>query len=551
MEGSLEGKGNGKRNGNDKEENNGNGKGKNKGKTAMVRRMSTVEPVLLVKAWRFKLLKGKQGKSLGKGVRSMGRWLMGKLLKNNKHSNHNGGGLSNHHQTESSTHKNHHHHNHTHHHHHHNHLHLAAHTPPSANLGIIHANIAMELAKQYLLTESENRAYMYIRALDVYGESVDRGFRGGGGGQACTGQSNGRKSKKSFRGSRKSKREEGFAKLLPAAAVVPEENEKEKKEEVVNEKKAEVADEEEVVKEKILLKEKRNSVSRVANTETVSRRRSSSGGLFNLVTALSDDTTSTSTPSVVPVRGLTSIPSRRGNLRKANSSMLLDNLRNPSLMTGIGVSRRNLNIVNSSVQQEQAVSMFSHITGEDIAHTHSKHTISEGSFESFVSSENSFSHSIGKQSVRGFFGKSTGGAKQAEIRPKVAGANTGPKRRAPSVNLNAINGKEVSERSERALMKTRILAMNPAEMATDIMATSTTKLTLFHSILLTRFTRFALASLKMRTISLRSAQHQLALDVANDKLAAEKRASGRRMSWKETPDHEVFVAEKEISVERS
>jgi len=40
------------------------------------------------------------------------------------------------------------------------------------------------------------------------------------------------------------------------------------------------------------------------------------------------------------------------------------------------------------------------------------------------------------------------------------------------------------------------------------MATSTTKLTLFHSIriLLTRFIRFALASLKMRTISLRSAQ---------------------------------------------
>jgi len=32
-------------------------------------------------------------------------------------------------------------------------------------------------------------------------------------------------------------------------------------------------------------------------------------------------------------------------------------------------------------------------------------------------------------------------------------------------------------------------------MATDIMATSTAKLTLFHSILLTRFTRFALASL--------------------------------------------------------
>jgi hypothetical protein len=31
------------------------------------------------------------------------------------------------------------------------------------------------------------------------------------------------------------------------------------------------------------------------------------------------------------------------------------------------------------------------------------------------------------------------------------------------------------------------------EMATDIMATSTTELTLFHSIRLARFTRFALA----------------------------------------------------------
>jgi len=44
-------------------------------------------------------------------------------------------------------------------------------------------------------------------------------------------------------------------------------------------------------------------------------------------------------------------------------------------------------------------------------------------------------------------------------------------------------------------------------MATDIMATSTTELTLFHSILLTLLTRFALASLIMRTISLRSAQY--------------------------------------------
>jgi len=37
--------------------------------------------------------------------------------------------------------------------------------------------------------------------------------------------------------------------------------------------------------------------------------------------------------------------------------------------------------------------------------------------------------------------------------------------------------------------------------------TSHNKLTLFHSILLTRFTHFALTSLKMRTISLRSAQN--------------------------------------------
>jgi len=82
-----------------------------------------------------------------------------------------------------------------------------------------------------------------------------------------------------------------------------------------------------------------------------------------------------------------------------------------------------------------------------------------------------------------------------------------------SQTLSKIEGKfemvtaeiKVSERSERALMKTSILAMNQHprnEMPTDIMATSTTKLT--HSILLTRFVRFALASLKMRTISLRS-----------------------------------------------
>ena len=59
--------------------------------------------------------------------------------------------------------------------------------------------------------------------------------------------------------------------------------------------------------------------------------------------------------------------------------------------------------------------------------------------------------------------------------------------------------KEVSERSELALWKTSILAMNQHPRngyRHYITATSTTKLTLFHSIFLARFTRFALASLK-------------------------------------------------------
>jgi len=50
-------------------------------------------------------------------------------------------------------------------------------------------------------------------------------------------------------------------------------------------------------------------------------------------------------------------------------------------------------------------------------------------------------------------------------------------------------------------MKTR--AMNPREMAIDIMATSTTKLT--HPIILAHLTHFALASLKMRLSSLGAA----------------------------------------------
>jgi len=63
---------------------------------------------------------------------------------------------------------------------------------------------------------------------------------------------------------------------------------------------------------------------------------------------------------------------------------------------------------------------------------------------------------------------------------------------------------KVSERSERALMKTSILAMNPAKWLQT--GTSTTKLT--HSIILTRFIRFALASLKMHLASLGAARHR-------------------------------------------
>ena len=64
---------------------------------------------------------------------------------------------------------------------------------------------------------------------------------------------------------------------------------------------------------------------------------------------------------------------------------------------------------------------------------------------------------------------------------------------------------EVSERSEGAsLDEDKHTRDESRELATDIMVTSTTELT--HPILLTRFIRFALASLKMRIISLRSAQ---------------------------------------------
>jgi len=63
--------------------------------------------------------------------------------------------------------------------------------------------------------------------------------------------------------------------------------------------------------------------------------------------------------------------------------------------------------------------------------------------------------------------------------------------------------KEVSERSERALRKTIIHTRDESrEMATDIMATSTTKLTLFTQFFWLAFIRFALASLKMHLSSL-------------------------------------------------
>jgi len=66
-------------------------------------------------------------------------------------------------------------------------------------------------------------------------------------------------------------------------------------------------------------------------------------------------------------------------------------------------------------------------------------------------------------------------------------------------NENEIEAEsKVSERSDRAFWKTRIL-----EIATDITAASTTKLT--HPIRLTHFTRFARPSLKMRLASLRFA----------------------------------------------
>jgi len=68
---------------------------------------------------------------------------------------------------------------------------------------------------------------------------------------------------------------------------------------------------------------------------------------------------------------------------------------------------------------------------------------------------------------------------------------------------------QVSERSERALRKTRILAMNPAKLLKT--ATSTSKLTLFHSIRLARSP--SPCSIKKCT-SLRSVQPNTGLPIA-------------------------------------
>jgi len=78
---------------------------------------------------------------------------------------------------------------------------------------------------------------------------------------------------------------------------------------------------------------------------------------------------------------------------------------------------------------------------------------------------------------------------------------------------NNILLKEVSERSERALRKTRILAMNPAKWLQT--ATSTTKLT--HSILLTRFHSFCSCFIK-NAPRFRSAQLKLKNCVLGDEI---------------------------------
>ena len=69
--------------------------------------------------------------------------------------------------------------------------------------------------------------------------------------------------------------------------------------------------------------------------------------------------------------------------------------------------------------------------------------------------------------------------------------------------LRKMEGFQVSELEKRpSLDEDESTRDESREMATDTMATSTTKLTLFHSILLARLTHFSLASLKMRLASL-------------------------------------------------
>jgi len=72
-------------------------------------------------------------------------------------------------------------------------------------------------------------------------------------------------------------------------------------------------------------------------------------------------------------------------------------------------------------------------------------------------------------------------------------------------DLNIAIQPEVSERSELAFWKTSILAMNPAKWL-KVDGSIHYYATLTHPFRLDHFTRFACPSLKMHTISLRSAQ---------------------------------------------
>jgi len=81
-------------------------------------------------------------------------------------------------------------------------------------------------------------------------------------------------------------------------------------------------------------------------------------------------------------------------------------------------------------------------------------------------------------------------------------------------------------------------------MATDIMATSTTELTLFHSIRLARLVWFARASLKMRTISLRSAQVRELESLKRLKSELEVGGEGCFESLITVAEHEMDQADK-------